>query len=278
MLNPDRKYFLTASIAHRAMAGFELELAGRSMIKPDIDAFDEIKKHYDKTNENPLVGDIKTEELNVTGKEITAVCKYLKAIKPVFSDGMESVAREIAMNAIFKQRDDGLKTKDMERGNDQEGEAVIALQDKINIEFTNTLEDQTFLTKGNLGVTPDAIEYNDFIVKSCGEVKNPKDTTHMKYLATLKDQKDMLKECPDYYWQAMAGLEVTNAEVYHWASYQNGAEERYQLVYVPIYPVSEHIEMLKIRAERISKRVPVIIEEIKSRYLATKAKEAITPN
>ena len=265
MLDSDRKFYLTASVAHIAMADYELELEGMKMTRPDC-ATDEVIKHI-KDGKGTRVGDFKGAGIEITGAEIKEVLRYVKSTTPIFSKGMETAAERVAMNAFFSQRDEGFKSKDMERGNIQEGEAVLALQEKLGIEFENTLDNQSFLTRDFLGVTPDAIQFGDnFNIVSCSEVKNPKDTTHMRYLARIKTQEDMLKECPDYYWQAQTGLYVTQAEVYHWASYHNGAEPKYRLVYCPIEPNEEHIKILRIRAERIAERVPEIIEDIKNRY------------
>ena len=179
---------------------------------------------------------------------------------------METAALNIAMSEFLQERDEGYKSKDMERGNLQEGEAIKALSNHTGISFDNIEDDQVFLTKGVLGATPDGLQYDGFDIKSCAEVKNPKDTTHMRYLSGIRTQDDLLKICPDYYWQAQCGLAVTNAETYHWASYHNGYIDSCKLVYVAVKPNMKHISMLKIRAERIMLRVPEIIESIKNNF------------
>ena len=260
MLNKDRQRFVTASQAYRVMAGFELELAGQTMHVPDIDAnhLDYIKQFKSK----PKVGDLKTAGIELTGAQINEAWTYLKAITPVFSEGMESVAREIAMYDFIESRDEGYKSEDMERGNEQEGEAVAALSEHTGVYFTDIEDSQKFLTKGNLGATPDGVEYDGFNIKSCAEVKNPKDTTHMKYLYLVHDTKSLLETQPLYYWQAQCGLFVTGAETYHWASYHNNFIESCRLVYVPVVRNDEHIKMLIKRADRVIKRAGVIKSEI----------------
>jgi len=150
----------------------------------------------------------------------------------------------------------------MERGNEQEGEAVSELTKHTGVKFTAIEDDQKFFTKGNLGVTPDGVEYSGFNIESCAEVKNPKDTTHMKYLHLLKNAASLLDIVPIYYWQAQCGLSVTGAKIYHWASYHNKFIEGYRLVYIPVERNDEHIEMLKIRSDRVVKRACEIKDDL----------------
>lgn len=269
-LSEDRKNFVTASQAHRVMAGFELELEGLHMEKPACDegVFNGIKKMVELLGRKPKVGEMVSVDLVVPGELINEVFNYIKATTPVFSDGMESVAREIAMASFIKNTiEEGSITADMERGNLQEGEAVAALSAFLDVEFLNTELDQIFLSDGCLGFTPDGVEYDGFNIKSCAEVKNPKAITHMKYLQLLWNQNDLLRVCPVYYWQAQCGLSVSGAEIYHWASYHNdfayaGYENESKLIYVPVHPVDDHIRILKARADRVLARAPVIVDEI----------------
>ncbi len=263
-LDPRRKNYVTASQCHRVMAGFEKELAGRSMEKPDISCFNDLADIINQTGKKPLVGECKNAGVACTGKDIAAVYDYIKATTPVFSDGMFSVALEIAMYSFIETKDEGITTPDMERGNENELEAIFKLSEYIETEFINTGDDQAFFTRDSLGVTPDGVEYGDsFDIVSCAEVKCPKDTTHMRYLYQLRNQKDLLKYKPEYYWQAQCGLYVTGADIYHWASYHDGFMSGYQLVYIPVYPVREHIEILAERAEKVLTKVPAIIEHVK---------------
>ncbi len=265
MLDERRKNFVTASQAHMVMAGFELEMEGRLMQRPEFPAAEAIES-FIRENNKPLVSEMKSMGISVTGKEINEVYKYVKATTPVFTRGMRSVAREIAMYSFLSNRDEQAITKDMERGNIQEGEAVTALSAHLGVEFDNTTDEQVFFSDACLGVTPDAVEYNNFDIVSCGEVKNPKDTTHMRYLDSIHDQDDMLAECPDYYWQAQTGMLVTGTSRYHWASYHNGFTEKTRLVYVCVEPNTEHMEIIHERAERVLLAVPAIVKGIQMKY------------
>jgi len=266
MLNNDRKYFVTASQCHRVMAGYELELEGMNMDVPVFDSFPQVYDWIKKNNREPKVGELKAAGITASGKEIKEAWRYIKATTPVFSEGMESVAREIAMSKFIKERDESYKSVDMERGNIQEGEAIIKLQDITGREFSNTNEDQIFLSDDCLGVTPDGIEYDGFDIVSCAEVKAPKDTTHMKYLSLIKDERSFREVVPIYYWQAQCGLAVTGAESYHWLSYHNGFDDDYQAVYLEVKPNKYHIDLLRIRAKRVLDAVPVIVDDIINRY------------
>jgi len=260
MLNDDRKHFVTASQASRVMAGFDAELSGRDIEKPNFDGIDIVSTWIYDSGTKPRVGDIKAAGSTVTGKDIEAAWKYIRSKEKPFTDGMFTVALEIAMADFIEQRDEGVKTLDMERGNIQEGEAISVLESITGVEFTNTVENQLFLSRGCLGVTPDGIEYNGFDINSCAEVKNPKDTTHMRYLVTINDQDDMLKYKPEYYWQAQAGLYVANAYAYHWMSYHNQFSDGLKSKYIRVTPVPEHIEILVDRAERVIEKAKQIAE------------------
>jgi len=100
MLNEDRKNYVTASQCYRIMAGFELELAGQKMDKPDVTI--EAMEYIEECLKKPKVGDLMEIGVNTTVAEINEVWQYLKAIRPVFSEGMESVAREIAMYGFIE--------------------------------------------------------------------------------------------------------------------------------------------------------------------------------
>ena len=262
MLDENRKHYVTASQAHRIMAGFESELI--DIPKPHFEESDLVLCHLHDCTNKPKVGELKSAGLMATGAQISSCWEYHKSLTPVFTTGMESVAREIAMAQFLDERDEQYQSEDMERGNIQEREAIIALSEHLGVEFFDTEDDQTFFTKGSLGVTPDGVQYDsDFNVEACGEVKNPKDTSHMYYLLMINSQDDLLRLKPEYYWQAQAGLAVTGAKSYHWASYHNGFRMPYRLVYVHITPNLEHIRALEIRAARVAARVPEIVDWIK---------------
>lgn len=265
MLNDDRKHFVTASQAYRVMAGFEKELSGENAEKPSFYGFDTVSQLISDRGKKPRVGDFKEKGLTVTGSDIDAAWKYLKSREKQFTDGMFSVALELAMAEFIEHRDEGIKTLDMERGNIQEFEAILALEFITGIEFANIGENQSFLSQGCIGVTPDGIEYNGFNINSCAEVKNPKDTTHMRYLVTINSQDDMLKNKPEYYWQAQAGLYVTDAHTYHWMSYHNQFADGLKSKYIAITPVADHIEILVERSERVVEKAKHIAEFLNER-------------
>lgn len=266
-LNNDRKFFVTASACHQVMAGFETELAGRNAVKPEFEGDDLLLESMVNSGVKKLVSEYKDLGIKVSGAQIADMWKYIQSQKKPFTDGMQTTALQVAMAEFIDLRDESYKSLDMERGNVQEGEAVLALAEETGVDFTHTSHEQIFLTDGDLGVTADGVEYGDnFGIRSCAEVKCPLDKTHMKYLALIGNQADLLKVMPNYYWQAQCGLAVTGADTYHWASYHNGFKEGYNLVYVPIKPNLEHINMLRTRAARVMEQVPLIIKDIKTRF------------
>jgi len=266
MLDESRKYYVTASQASLVMAGFKQELLGKTAIKPDIEGFKAIEDWIKKNNSLPKVGELKAIGVTASGVEIQEVTKYLKSQVKVFSEGMETVARQIAMAKFISKRDEQVKTEYMEHGNIQEGEAVAYLEGLTGVKFSNTEDQQSFMTRNSLGVTPDGLQMDGFNVVSCAEVKNPKDTTHMKYLHLIHNQDDLLEVVPEYYWQCQTGLYVTECEKYHWLSYHKEFTKMgdYRGVYVCVEPVQEHIDMLVERSERVLKAVPGIVESILS--------------
>ncbi|HEC26713.1 MAG TPA: hypothetical protein ENI67_04805 [Gammaproteobacteria bacterium] len=266
MLDEKRKFYVTASQCHRVMAGFERELAGQGATMPEFESCQSILTWITDCEKKPLVGELKVDGIFATGGEIKEAWDYARSQVTVFSEGMESVAREIAMAEFVDVRDPGAKTFDMERGHIQQGEALDYLSWVLDIEFSATDEPEEFITRGNLGVTPDGIYRKDGKILDCAEVKNPIDTTHMRYLSLIHSQECLLKYAPIYYWQAQCGMHVTGANKYHWLSYHKGFMRHNCCgVYVCVRPNIEHISMLVNRAKRVLARSVVITNEILER-------------
>ena len=270
MLSEDRQYYVTGSQAHRVMAEHEKELSAGDFTLSDFPEREQlisfVGDFYKSKGSCPLVRDAKAAEIVVSGAQIKEVYAYLESLKPVFTKGMESYAREIVKHQLVSEREENYSGRDTERGNEQEHLAVAALESKLGYEFDFTGDEQEFFHLDYLGLTPDGAHYDDtFMVDQGLEVKCPKQDIHMKNLCTLKNQDDLLAEYPEYYWQCMTGLAVTTASVWHFGTFNKDYKtERgdFRLVHIPIYPVKSHIDLLLKRSEAVVKRSKQILEEI----------------
>ena len=260
MLDNRRKNYVTASQAHRVMAGFRVELENANMKKPegvDPGLFEFIREHG-----KCLVGQVKSAGIVASGAEIAEMAKYVKSLEPVVTEGMITVARGIAISEFIKCRPEQFESKAMEMGNDLEVQAVSILETRIKSKIDNTGDTQAFFHTDYLSATPDGVIYDGFDVVELAEVKCLQIEAHSKFLHLLKDQDALLEHAPGYFWQCMTQLEVTGAKRVHFQTYCPYFEDGYNLVYVPVYPNRQYMDILNSRAETVLELVPGIRQQI----------------
>lgn len=260
MLDERRKNYVTASQAHRVMAGFKVEMDNAGMVKPEVN--DPGLMAYIEKNGKCLVGDAKAAGIVATGAEIAAMHKYVQSLIPIISDGMITVAREIAISEFIKERPEQFESDAMAMGNELEVDAVAMLSARVGSKIDNTGDNQAFFHTYYLSATPDGVIYDDFTVKELAEVKCLQIPSHSKFLHLMKNQDDLLEHAPEYFWQCMAQLEVTGADMVHFQTYCPYFQDDYSLVYVPVYPNRPYMDMLNTRAERVLSIVPEIRQQI----------------
>jgi len=261
-LSKERNYLVTGSNAHRIMGGFESQLEDYV-----FNEFDQWQTAYMLINDR--ITDIRALKKHI--KDITAekrdrVLKLIESEKPFeMTKGMFSYAIEIAMAYFVTEKESGYQNEAMENGVLNEIDAVLAAQKYLGVEFDLTLDDQEFFKKENIGLTPDGILFNHLLLPSEGlEVKSPTQKVHFFNIKNVKTQKDLLNYYPEYYWQCMTGIAVTGANKWHWASYNESFFDGYQLAYVEVFPVKDHVNLLLERAEMVVKKSLEIVEEIKT--------------
>ena len=162
MLDSRRRNYVSASQAHRVMAGFRTELDNAGMVEPE--GVDPNLRDFIQKNGKCLAGAAKAAGIVASGAEIAEMYKYVKSLEPVITEGMITVAREIAISEFIKFRPEQFESKAMEMGNDLEVEAVSILENHIKSKIDNTGENQSFFHTENLSATPDGVVYDDFTV------------------------------------------------------------------------------------------------------------------
>jgi len=261
-LSKERNYIVTGSNAHRIMGGVESQLK-----EYFFSEFDQWQTAYMLINDG--ITDIRTLKKHI--KDITAekrdrVLKLIKSEKPFeMTKGMFSYAVEIAMAYFVTEKESGYQSRAMQNGVLNEIDAVMAAEKYLGVEFDLTVDEQEFFKKDNIGLTPDGILFNELLLPSEGlEVKSPTQEIHFFNIKNVKTQKDLLNYYPEYYWQCMTGIAVTGTNKWHWASYNESFFDGYQLAYVEVFPVKDHVNLLLERAEMVVKKSLEIVEEIKT--------------
>lgn len=277
MLDSLRGKYITASNAHKIMGFWEQELNQKELKKPEISGADNAisycKRFYKKNWRMPLVKEARANGITVTGEELKECYDYYRLkSKYYFTVGMEQYAMELAYNHILKCSNPldlggSFRSSSMERGARLEAEAIMALERKVDITFSNIGENQSFLYNDALflGVTPDGIESEGFEIKSLAEVKAPDKYTHGKYLYKIRTQDDLLKIESKYYWQIQAGLLASGAPLYHFASYFRADNPKFRLMYLKVHPNKEHQDLIIKRAAKVRERMGEITREIQGR-------------
>lgn len=159
---------------------------------------------------------------NITGSMVGLLMKSGK--NKVFSDTAESYLYQLAAERTMKPeivRDDELfdeylrqisfSTKAMQWGTDQEENARSLFS---VIHDVNCVEQGSCSHKSvpHFASSPDGFFYDENIEeKTCLEIKCPIQSTFIKYIQ-IKNQEDLKKVKPEYYWQCMAHMACTDAQ------------------------------------------------------------------
>lgn len=258
MLDDRRKHYVTASQAHRVMAGFQVELDNAGMENPNNPELMRLVTRYGKLK----VGEAKAHGVIASGAEIAEMHKYVKSLEPPITEGMKTVAREIAISEFIKEMPENFTSSAMDMGNELEGDAVSILAARVARKIENTGENQSFFHTENLSATPDGVIYDGFDVIELAEVKCLQIAAHSKFLHLVKNQDDLLEHAPEYFWQTMTQLETSGANMVHFQTYCPYFQPGYDLVYVPVYPNQQYIDILNSRAESVIELVPEIRQQI----------------
>ena len=250
MLSPERKNFVTSSDAHKVMGGWERELAGRVMVKPETPYYEAIVSFSKK----PLVGQLKDSCPGITGAEIKEVWDYHQATKPVFTGGMRSFAYEKAMDIhLLDTEEESFESAAMRHGKKYEQAALHAVTFATGILPESTGDKQVFVHRDYLGATPDGLSRSQ---KVGFEVKAPQKENHSKYFVRLNILQENLADVePKYYAQCQTGMAVTDFEKWVFASYSPRYDTGRCLAWQMVERNQPYIDLLNARAELVIKRV-----------------------
>jgi hypothetical protein len=80
------------------------------------------------------------------------------------------------------------------------------------------------------------------------EIKCPYNSANQIHYLMLTDQWDLKREYPEHYWQCIANMIFTGADVCHFFTYDHRMiEDRHKLAYIEIRPVIEDYERIGIK-------------------------------
>jgi putative phage-type endonuclease len=143
--------------------------------------------------------------------------------------------------------------------------------------FNCTIIDQPFIIApwcDQAGCSPDGFVVTD-MVEILGketpvsskliEIKCPYDpTNHIKHLM-LKTPEELKDQKPEYYWQIMMGMSVTDLLECDFVSYSDCFEGKLRMTVLPVYRNEPDIALLKSRIWEAVKIKNEIIDKIKAR-------------
>jgi hypothetical protein len=180
--------------------------------------------------------------------------------KPELPKGGITYAEEKAEEELTEGFIDGYKSQAMNDGSDQEPESMDHFMMLTGLTVTDHNDDQKFIKLGkNFGCTPDGIIDPDGGV----EGKCPIAKTHMKYLRTIKNQQDLKKEMPAYYWQCQTSMLVTGAKYWYWFSYNKRFKNpKHRMLYIKIERNEEDLKFFKDRLRQAVAIKNSIIKEL----------------
>jgi hypothetical protein len=137
-------------------------------------------------------------------------------------DGADAYVIEKVAELLDSEIPETYTSAAMQYGIDCEPFAIIAIQDKYEIQLSNTNNEQYFFNNGSWGATPDGVIYDDdlFTVTDTHDVKCPTPHVHTFNCLKVFTAADLEKHYPIYYWQQIGQLEATGATRGWWHSYR----------------------------------------------------------
>lgn len=136
----------------------------------------------------------------------------------VFGKTALDYIERIAAQRITKfNLEDEFTSAAIEAGKEREADAIQLFSERTGLNPYMTGKSQEFIVSacGGYGCTPDGLVGDNGGI----EAKSPKYSTHVKYLSRIKTPGDLLVECPDYYWQCIGAMELTERDLWYWFSY-----------------------------------------------------------
>jgi hypothetical protein len=189
-----------------------------------------------------------------------------RKIEKYLPDGADTYIIEKVAELLDSDIPESYTSHAMQYGIDNEPFAIMAIQDALGIELSNTNDDQYFFNNGEWGATPDGVHYADdmYTVISTHEVKCP--TAHVHTFNCLKvlDWQDLEKHYPCYFWQVIAQLEATGATFGHWTSYRATHEKPRHTVSIIRHEVEDKINALRHRLKLAVERKNQYLESLRA--------------
>ena len=127
----------------------------------------------------------------------------------------------------------------------------------VQVEFRDD-EQKCFNLNKHIGATPDGLVSQDYGI----EVKCPENATHHLTHILIKDQEDLKKQKPDYYWQCVGGMLVTGLKKWKFISYYHYYDEKFRMKIIDIELIPEEIQFLTEQLQKGKKYLDQVLNEI----------------
>lgn len=203
------------------------------------------------------IAESKTGKTKTLESKLAVIDRKIKSSEEL-PKGAISVAMGVVIGRITKfneSRQKLIKTAEIAWGNACETEAIEYFSKLTALEVLKTGENQEFVEcdlrglDGFVGCTPDGICADEVI--SGVEIKCQESINHMDNL-NIKNQDNLLKLRPEYYWQIMFQMLCTGAEFWYFASYDpDFLDDGKKMVILKIVRDNDAIERLKKRLHRL---------------------------
>ena len=166
-----------------------------------------------------------------------------------FSKTAMGYIEQIAAQCVAEfNLEDEFSSRATENGKQREAGTIQDFAELLGVSPYMTGQSQEFFVSacGAYGGTPDGM----IDVDAGLEAKSPKYSTHVSYLSRVKTQEDLLNECPDYFWQCVGGMELTDRDKWYWVSgHRMMKEDRHKVHYVEVRRDERDIAKLRERLE-----------------------------
>ncbi len=145
--------------------------------------------------------------------------------------------------------EDSYSSKAMDDGSEMEPESMEKFMEATGFKVEKYGEDQEFVKLGkDFGSTPDGLIVG---INGGVEGKCPKSKTHIFYLDNIKNQEDLKKHRPAYYWQCQTGMLATGRDFWYWFSYcPRMKNENLRLLTIKIERNEADLEFFKARHQK----------------------------
>ena len=146
-----------------------------------------------------------------------------------------------------------------EWGKKYEPIAIDYFEEKEKVEVTFRDDEQKcFNLNKYIGATPDGLVKQDYGI----EVKCPENAANHLSHILIKDQEELKKQQPDYYWQCVGGMLVTGLKKWKFISYYHFFDEKFKMKIIDIELIPEELQFLTEQLQKGKKYLDQVLNQI----------------